>query len=176
MTRRREVLILATVGLLAAGGGAVFGPRLVKMLNPVDPDVLRAAHFKDLSGRVRHIDEWKGRVLVVNFWATWCPPCREEIPALARVRNKLLPSGVEFLGIAIDQESKVSSFAKEMTIPYPILLADASGLDLMRNIGNPAGALPFTIILNRMGAIVAQHLGALTQEKTENLLSPLLSG
>lgn len=176
MADRRDALILLGTGVLAAAAGLYFGPRLTGSVHPSDPESLRTARFVDLTGKSRSIEEWKGQFLVLNFWATWCPPCREEIPALSRVRNKLLRSGVEFLGIAIDNAAKVSEFAKEMAIPYPILLADASGLDLMRKLGNPAGALPFTIVLDRTGMVVVQHLGALTEQKMQDLLAPLLAG
>jgi thiol-disulfide isomerase/thioredoxin len=129
--------------------------------------VLREALFIDLAGKRRDLLEWQGQVLVVNFWATWCEPCREEIPAFIRVRRKLLRSGVEFVGIAIDQAAKVSLFAKTVQIDYPLLLAGASGPDLMRKLGNPSGGLPFTVVLDQKGTIAFRNLGALTAAKIE---------
>lgn len=174
MPDRREVLMLLAVGTVAAGLGVALGPRLADRLGSADREVLRAARFTDLSGKPRILDEWQGRILVLNFWATWCPPCREEIPALVRARDNLLAKGVEFIGIAIDQEAKVTEFVKSVRITYPVLLADVAGLDLMRKLGNSAGGLPFTVVLDRAGDIAHRHLGVVTQESIEAQLRAML--
>jgi thiol-disulfide isomerase/thioredoxin len=161
------------VGVAAAVAGVVAGPWLAN--SPRDAEALRSARLADLTGKPRTLDEWRGRILVVNFWATWCPPCREEIPALVRARDKLLPSGVEFVGIAIDQVAKVKEFALTVHISYPLLMADASGLDLIRKLGNPSGGLPFTVVLDRKGSIAHRNLGAITQQKIEDQLGPMLT-
>ena len=111
----------------------------------------------------------------MNFWATWCPPCREEIPGLVRARDKLLSSKVEFVGIAIDQAAKVVDFARNVRVSYPLLMADATGLDLVRNLGNPSGGLPFTVVLDRKGMVAHRNLGSITQQKIEDQVSPMLA-
>lgn len=173
MADRREILVIVGVGVAAAVAGVVAGPWLVN--SPGDAEALRSARLTDLSGKPRTLDEWHGRILVINFWATWCPPCREEIPALVRARDKFLPSRVEFVGIAIDQVAKVAEFARNVHISYPLLMADASGLDLIRKLGNPSGGLPFTVVLDRKGSIAHRNLGALTQQKIEDQLGPMLA-
>jgi thiol-disulfide isomerase/thioredoxin len=135
---------------------------------------LGAAHFTDLAGKPRSLAEWQGHVLVVNFWATWCAPCREEIPAFVAVRGKTQGSGVEFVGIAVDHAEKVVEFARKVHISYPVLLLDASGFSLIRALGNPSGGLPFTVFLDARGVIVDRHLGALTQQTLEERLKRLL--
>jgi thiol-disulfide isomerase/thioredoxin len=151
----------------------VAGPWLAG--TPADGETLMAARLADLSGKARSLNEWRGQVIVVNFWATWCPPCREEIPALVRARDKLVASGVEFVGIAIDQVSKVAEFARNVRISYPLLMADASGLELVRKLGNPSGGLPFTVVLDRKGSVSHRNLGAITQQKIEGQLGPMLA-
>ncbi len=173
MADRREVLTMLGVGAAAAAAGVLLGPRLAD--TPGAAEALRSATLTDLAGKPRKVSEWDGRVLVVNFWATWCPPCREEIPALVRVREKLLHSGVEFVGIAIDQVAKVTEFARNVRISYPLLLADAGGLELMRKLGNPSGGLPFTMVLDRKGSIAHRNLGAVTQQTMEDQLRPMLA-
>lgn len=173
MADRRETLALLGVGVAAAVAGVVAGPWLAG--SPADAEALLSARLADLSGKARTLNEWRGHVLVVNFWATWCPPCREEIPALVRARNKLLPSGVEFVGIAIDQVAKVVDFARNVQISYPLLVADAAGLDLVRNLGNPGGGLPFTVVLDRKGSVAHRNLGAITQQKIEDQIAPMLT-
>ncbi len=175
MTSRREASLLLGAGILAAGAGVFFGPRLTDLLQPADTSALRSSPFTDLAGKKRTLDDWRGRILVVNFWATWCPPCREEIPALVLAREKLLPSGVEFIGIAVDQAAKVSEFTASVPISYPVLVSGSAALDLMRKLGNPSGGLPFTIVLDRNGALVHRNLGIVTQAKIESLVTPMLT-
>ena len=156
------------IGVLAAVSGAIFSLR-----HPSEPDgmeILRDAQVTDLSGKPRSLLEWHGRTLVINFWATWCEPCREEIPAFVHTRRKMLGSGVEFVGIAIDQAAKVSNFAQLVRIDYPLLLATGNGIDLMRRLGNPSGSLPFTVIFDPKGNLGFRHLGVLTRQKIETQL------
>ena len=173
MPERRETLVMLGVGVAAAVAGVVAGPWLAS--SPGDATPLLRAPLADLSGKPRTLGEWQGRILVVNFWATWCPPCREEIPALVRARDKMLASGVEFIGIAIDNVAKVVEFARNVHISYPLLIADASGLDLVRKLGNPSGGLPFTVVLDRKGGIAHRNLGAITEQKIEDQLRPMVS-
>lgn len=164
---------MAGVGVAAVVAGVLLGSPQAD--SPSGVAALRSARLTDLSGKPRWLSEWGGRILVVNFWATWCPPCREEIPALVRARDKLFSSGVEFVGIAIDHAVKVSEFARIIQISYPLLIADAFGLDLVRKLGNPTGGLPFTLVLDRQGEVVHRNLGAVTQEQIEGQLLRLLA-
>lgn len=177
MTRgRREALLLFAAGLAAAGAGFFAGPMLLR-LGGSDAASRRlfAAAFPDLSGRPRQLAEWQGRAVLVNFWATWCAPCREEIPLLLSARRKYGPEGVEIVGIAVDNAAKVDEFARSMAISYPVLLAEADGLDLMRELGNTAGGLPFTVVADRQGAIIHRQLGALKQGDLDGILGRLTS-
>ena len=162
---RRRLLGIFGIGLAAAASGAVLSWRLGS--EPDEVAILREAQVTDLAGNRRNLLEWQGQILVVNFWATWCEPCREEIPAFVKVRQKMLRSGVEFVGIAIDQAAKVSLFAKSVQVDYPLLLAGGDGPDLMRKLGNPSGGLPFTVVFDQKGKITFRNLGALTGQKIE---------
>ena len=155
---RREWLILGSVGAAAAIGGAL-APRLLRRDGGASE--LLAASLPDLSGQKRHLSEWNGRVVLCNFWATWCAPCREEIPMLDALRGEFSSYGFEVVGIAVDNVAKVKEFAAMYRISYPILIAEADGLDLMRKLGNTAGALPFTVILGRNSRILSRKLGIL---------------
>jgi thiol-disulfide isomerase/thioredoxin len=171
---RREALILCAAGIAAAGVGFVAGPLLLQ-LGGGDPASRRlfASSFPDLSGKLRPLAEWQGRVVLVNFWATWCAPCREEIPLLVAAREKYSATGVEIVGIAVDNAAKVAEFTKTMPISYPVLLAEIDGLDLMRGLGNSAGGLPFTVVADRRGALVHRKLGALKQGDLDRILGDL---
>ena len=118
--------------------------------------------------------QWAGKVLVINYWATWCVPCREEIPALINVQHKYSGNGVHLVGIAMDSVSKVREYAKELQIEYPLLIGSMETLDLSKDLGNRAGVLPFTAVLDRGGKLVYAHAGALTEAELSAVLKPLL--
>jgi len=173
--RRRNALIVAGVAVAAAGAGFYAGPRFLDRRQD-GPNALYAATFLDLQGKTRNLAEWRGKILLLNFWASWCAPCLEEVPILIAVREAYLHLGVEVVGIAIDLPSKIAEFAKRLSISYPILLADAGGLDLMRRLGNAAAGLPFTVFLDRESKPVKRKLGALRRPEVEAALSELLRG
>lgn len=125
----------------------------------------------DLNGNHRRPGEWSGRVLVLNFWATWCAPCREEIPMLMELDRR--EPEVQVVGIALDSVEAVREFARELDITYPIVFDDAS-FGTMHAYGNRAGALPFTAIVDRGGTIAYVRLGALHKEELEQVVGALL--
>jgi thiol-disulfide isomerase/thioredoxin len=170
---RREALLLGLAGIAAAAGGFLVGPALLQPGRDREEEFLRSASFPDLENRTRRLSEWRGKVLVCNFWATWCAPCREEIPMLVAAKRKYGPRGVEIVGIAIDNGAKVRQFSASFGISYPILLAEASGLELMRQLGNSGGGLPYTVIADREGALVHRKLGALKTAELDAWLEPL---
>jgi thiol-disulfide isomerase/thioredoxin len=171
---RREALILGAAGLAAAAAGFLVGPTALRLGGNAAGDALQAASFPDLEGKPRKLAEWRGRVLVCNFWATWCAPCREEIPLLVAARRNYASAGAEIVGIAIDNGAKVREFSASFAISYPVLLAEADGLDLMRRLGNASGGLPYTVVADRQGAPVRQKLGAFKAGELEAILDPLL--
>jgi len=176
---RRELLTLGAAGLAAAGAGFLVGPLLLRLGEGEGGGLGRtlfAATLPDLSGRPRRLAEWQGRVLLVNFWATWCAPCREEIPLLIAARQKYASAGVEIVGIAVDNAAKVGEYAKSIAISYPVLVAEADGLDLMRQLGNSGGGLPYTVVADRQGALVNRKLGALKESDLDRILGRLAKG
>jgi thiol-disulfide isomerase/thioredoxin len=181
---RREALILGAAGLAAAAAGFLLGPILLQSTTgggggegPAAGNLaLRSASLVDLTGQPRKLSEWQGRILVCNFWATWCAPCREEIPLLMAARQKYGPRGVEIVGIAVDNAAKVRDFSSSFNISYPILLAEADGLDLMRRLGNSAGGLPYTVVADRQGNLVHRKLGAFKGADLDSILDPLAGG
>ncbi len=128
----------------------------------------------DLQGKPQPVAQWRGKVLVVNFWATWCEPCRKEIPIFVQLQERYAANGLQFVGISVDQVDKTSEFARNYSINYPNLIGTFDAVEVSRLAGNKRRVLPYTIIFDRKGQIVATELGGLTQEKLEALLSPLL--
>jgi thiol-disulfide isomerase/thioredoxin len=169
---RRKALIIGAVAVAAGAAGALAA---LGLLRPEDAGAaLQAAKLTDLEGKTRRILEWRGKVVICNFWATWCPPCREEIPMLVALSKEMAPKGVEIVGIALDSAAKVQQFARDYKVTYPLLIAGPNGIDLMRASGNPVGGLPYTAFLDRRGRIVHRKLGALKEPQTRGWLAEML--
>ena len=135
---------------------------------------LIATSMSDLVGKPQMLSQWGGKTLVVNFWATWCAPCRKEIPALIRTEKKYADKGVKLVGIGIDNAAKINEYALEMKIDYMLLVGGTDILNLTKELGNGAGVLPFTIVLDRSGKVAYTHAGALTDVALDAILNPLL--
>jgi thiol-disulfide isomerase/thioredoxin len=136
-------------------------------------EAVMAIRLADLKGQLQPLAQWRGKVLVVNFWATWCTPCREEIPMFVQMQEKYRLQGLQFIGIAIDQPDKVQAFSREFSINYPILIGDMETVTLSRQVGNRIGALPFTLVMDRKGKLAATQLGELKEAKLAAMIKPL---
>lgn len=169
---RREALLLGAVALGAAAAGALVGA-LALQKNSGAAELL-AARFPDLSGKPRQLLEWQGRVIVCNFWATWCVPCLEEMPLLSAASQHYAKRGVQFVGIGIDHAAKISEFTVKLNVSYQILVAEQSAIDLMRRLGNTPGGLPYTVIVDRAGGLGYRKLGAVTRPELDQALDGLL--
>lgn len=130
--------------------------------------------LKDLEDKTRDVKEWDGQVLMINFWATWCPPCRKEMPAFIELQEKYAGKGFTIIGIALDEKQAVIDFTDPMGMNYPILLGDQEGMPLTTAYGNRLGVLPYTVIVDRHGNIVHRKRNELTFEQAEALIKPLL--
>jgi thiol-disulfide isomerase/thioredoxin len=174
MKRSRQLLVAGAVAVAAAAAGYAVNSWWRTGSQAGVAAELMSARLTDLQGNPLALEQWRGRVLVVNFWATWCTPCREEIPLFIRFQEKHGGNGLQFVGIAIDQRDKVQSFAQEFGMNYPILLGGMDSVELSRRAGNRLGALPFTVIIDRGGKIVSVELGVVKESKLESLVRSLL--
>jgi len=177
MSRRAALAVLATGGLAAGLGVAVNWWR-TRPAKPADnaSAALFAASFPDPDGRQQPLEQWRGRPLVVNFWATWCPPCVEEMPALQEVRDAYRGRGVEVIGVGIDNAGKIAEFRQKHGITLPLLVAGAGGSELNRALGNPGGALPFTVLISADGQVRERHLGQVSPAQLRQWLDAALAG
>jgi thiol-disulfide isomerase/thioredoxin len=128
----------------------------------------------DLSGKPRNIKEWQGKVLVINFWATWCPPCLKEMPEFEALHTEYENKGLQFIGIALDDADLVKEFIASKLITYPILLGEDQGTKIAHDLGNIVNTVPFTVIVNKQGLVVKSHMGELTREQLLEIITPLL--
>lgn len=129
----------------------------------------------DLDGTLRSFEQWRGNLVLLNFWASWCAPCREEIPALVELHKSYHTKGLQVVGIALDEITATRSFVDEYAVNYPILVADPStGMVLMESFANRSGSIPYTVVIDGQGRIISQHWQALDFKQAEQLVLPLL--
>lgn len=128
----------------------------------------------DLQEKTHSISEWQGKIRIINFWATWCPPCLKEIPIFMQLQQEYADKNVQFIGIAIDDPASVEDYLSFMAINYPILMAPAEGGLLAKQLGNVVNAIPYTVIVNQNNEITFRHPGELSKELIENQLNTLL--
>lgn len=130
--------------------------------------------FQDLKGQSQSMDAWKGKVLVVNFWASWCPPCVEEMPLFQSLQEQFASRGLQFVGIAIDEPDAVRKFLAESPVTYPILMGGQGGEAWALKLGNSMGVLPFSAIFDASGRLVYRKLGAFDEAELSAQIVPLL--
>lgn len=124
-------------------------------------DKLFAQSLPDAAGKQQALAQWKGKALLVNFWAPWCAPCVREMPELASLAAELRAKNVNVIGIGIDSPTNIAQFAEKFKISYPLYVAGMSGTDLAREFGNQAGGLPYTVLIGADGQVRKTYLGEL---------------
>jgi thiol-disulfide isomerase/thioredoxin len=133
-----------------------------------------ASNLVDQNGQSQNLSQYHGKIVIVNFWATWCPPCREEMPELSDLHQAYQKENVVVLGVALDEVELVKEFLQTAPVSYPILIADYS-MELDSKLGNDKGVLPYTVIINKDGDIVQTHLGRVSQSMLDPVIKPLLA-
>ena len=148
----------------------------------LSPDVARASvslwalRLPDVQGRPQALQQWQGKLVVLNLWATWCLPCRAEMPGFSRLQEKHASKGVQFVGIALDTPEQVADYAARMVIRYPLLAGDSSLFPLFSRLGNPHGNVPYTLIFGRDGRLLKTHMGYWPERDLEKTLMELNAG
>lgn len=157
ITRR---LVLAGAGVGAAALGASFAWR--KLHPPVASAVAESfwtRRFPGVDGQMLDVSPWRGQPLLVNFWATWCPPCVKELPEINQFYKEAKGRGWQVLALALDKAEPVKAFLQKTPLDFAVALAGADGLGLVRELGNAAGGLPFSVVFDETGEISWRRLG-----------------
>ena len=176
----KSLAVLLAVAVLAATGGYFAamkltsapesGPKEDAVLDQLRPGF---SHL-DTAGRPVSADEFDGKVLLVNFWATWCEPCVEEMPMLSRLQQELAGQDFQVVGVALDNADRATKFAAKMDLHYPVLVGGTDVVLTGKRYGNASGMLPYSVLMDRKGVIRWTFLGALDEaelvQKVESLL------
>jgi len=161
VSRGRRLALGGAVALAFAAIGAWVGWRRTEpsAADAAAVSILFAQNLPDSEGRMRPLADLRGRPVVVNFWATWCPPCVEEMPELSSLHREISSGGAQIVGIGIDSASNIAQFARKSPVSYPLLVAGLGGTELARQFGNQAGVLPFTVVVDGQGRVVERVVG-----------------
>lgn len=131
--------------------------------------------LKDLDGKPHTLSHWQGKVIILNFWASWCPPCRHEIPLLKQLQQQYGERGLQIIGIAIDQPDRVRNFLIRTPVNYPVVAGEDDAMRVAIEYGNFDGVLPYNVIIDRDGMIHTIQLGELDRSETEAIIASLLT-
>jgi thiol-disulfide isomerase/thioredoxin len=140
-------------------------------VHPVIPTRLPEFSLKNLTGKPTPISAWAGKSLVINFWATWCAPCRREIPLLKELATEWAGRDLKVVGVAVDHLDKVQAFAGQFNIDYPVLIGEQDALDVAAQFGMDSPVFPFTVFIDRRGEVVALFVGELHRPQVDFILS-----
>ncbi len=166
--------LILIAALLALGAG-IMARGFLSPTESTKPTPLPDFSLPDVAGNQHSISEWQGKIRVINFWATWCPPCLKEMPEFIALQEQYADKGLQFIGIAIDDQEPVEKYLASTKVNYPILIGDITGIALAHQLGNIVDAVPFTVIVNQQGQIIHQQPGEFSKEQIMKIITPLLN-
>lgn len=164
--KKKEIGILAFVAILFVIAGIYFG---TKKWEPASPDSDASSYFfsqslPDVTNSKQELSQWQGKLLLVNFWATWCAPCVEEMPELTELQSEQSFKNLQVIGIGIDSADNIREFTEKHKISYPIYVSGMEGSEMSRKLGNQQGGLPYTVLIGSDGQIKKTYLGRLKMD------------
>lgn len=160
MSRKQTWWVAAVVASIALAAGLSLALRHFSTSGAgMSAEAFLAQTFNDLDGQPVAMARWRDRIVVVNFWATWCPPCVEEMPELSELQQKYRDRGLQVVGLGVDSPDNIRKFSEQRPVAYPLLVAGAGGSELSRRFGNRAGGLPYTVVIDRSGRVTRRIIG-----------------
>lgn len=172
---KKTLITIACLGLLISLGLAVRHLSVNSGNNTtINTAPLFTASLIDAQGIKQNLTQYKGKIIVLNFWATWCPPCREEMPELSQLYQEYQNKNVVVLGIAIDELALVKDFLLSSPMNYPIFIADNESMELGTELGNDKGVLPYTVIINADGNVIDTFFGRISKSLLETTIQASL--
>ena len=172
---KKNTIVFGGVAILFAAFGIYFANERVSPAPAQSSAVstLLSQSMKDANGQEQQLAQWKDYALVVNFWATWCAPCVDEMPELSSLQQEIASKKIQILGIGIDSASNIAEFARKYRISYPLYVGGVNGTELSRQLGNQGGGLPFTVIIGRDGQVRKTYLGRQKMDELRKSLTEL---
>ena len=171
---KRKIWLLGVVAIAFTGLG------IYASLDPSQPPsqassiaALLTQSLPDINGQPQNLGQWKKRKLIVNFWATWCAPCVQEMPELSALQSEITSKNIQIIGVGIDNAANITQFSTKHQINYPLYVAGPEAVTLLSQFGNPAGGLPFTLLIGEDGQIKRTYLGRLRLEQLRRDLQGL---
>lgn len=171
---KKIILIVVAIAFMALVAG-LFARQYLAVAETGKPAPQLNFSLPDLADKLQSVTQWQGKILIINFWATWCPPCLKEIPEFIKLQDEYKDKGVQFVGIAIEDKQPVEDYLKRIKINYPVLIGGEGATMLAQQLGNVINTVPFTVIINQQGQIMHHQLGELTREKVLEVIGPLLT-
>jgi thiol-disulfide isomerase/thioredoxin len=165
------LIFVVIVSLLAAYGLRRYSQRGPSFDNSIVNQTAPSFTLPALSRGEISLEDYKGKLVLLNFWASWCKPCRKEIPDFIKIQNKYKDKNFTFIGVAIEDKLKVESFAKTTGINYPVTYGAEEGYDISAKYGNKDGALPYTVLIDQNQKIIKASWGSLTEDQLEELIN-----
>jgi len=173
---RRQWIMISGISLLALLAG-VFSSQWISQTGLAsDPSIKAffANSWQTPDGKSANSENWRQKILIVNFWASWCPPCVEEMPTLDKIAQDYASKNVLIVGIGIDSPSNIREFLEKTPVSYPIVIGGLEGSNLAKQMGNTQGALPYTVIINQKGKSIFTKLGKISEEELRKVINSAL--
>lgn len=172
MQSKYRLLIIAVLALLSTV--YVFKQFVIPTTVNPSANVLLDARFNTLDGKEVALNTWQNKVIVLNFWATWCPPCREEMPELSKMQDQYKNQNLVIIGLSTDDLETTKTFIQTNPVSYPVLAGDMQAMNFAESLGNNQGVLPYTVIIDQNDHVVKTFLGRVNQTLLEKTVTPLL--
>jgi thiol-disulfide isomerase/thioredoxin len=183
---KKHIAVYTGIALLFTASGAYVAYRQQDAAAPIvatpgpssaaagDPvQAFYGQSLPDGAGKPQALGQWKGKALLVNFWAPWCAPCVQEMPELSRLQGEIAARNIQVIGVGIDSPSNIRDFTTRVKVAYPVYVAGMAGSELSRNFGNPGGGLPFTVLIGADGKVRKTYLGRLKFDELRKDLTAL---